>query len=120
MIEEKEKAGKGVRSLFGAEQTKDDVKMSEVLDKVALEHGCASITAIAIAYVMQKTRYVFPLIGGRKVEHLMDNIKALNILSTDQQIEYLESVVPSHVPSPIVHIGDDPHEAGKSMLVASS
>jgi aryl-alcohol dehydrogenase-like predicted oxidoreductase len=69
--------------MFGAEQTKDEVKMSEALDKVAQEHGGASITAIAIAYVMQKTRYVFPPTGGRKEEHLMDNIKALNIHLTD-------------------------------------
>jgi len=106
--------------MFGAEQIMDGVKMSAALDKVAQEHGGASITAIAIAYAMQKTRYVFPLIWGRKVELLMDNIKALNIHLTDQQIEYMESVVPSQVPFPIVHIGDDPHETGKSMLVASS
>jgi aryl-alcohol dehydrogenase-like predicted oxidoreductase len=120
MIEEKKKAGEGVRSMFGVEQTNDEAKISEALEKVAEEHGGASITAIAIAYVMQKTRYVVPIIGGRKVEHLMDNIKALSIHLTDQQIEYLESVVPSHVPFPIVHIGEDPHETGKSMLVAST
>src|SRR5215470_13549866 len=75
MMEEKKKTGEGFRSTFGAEQTEDEVKISEALDKVAQEHGGASITVIAIAYVMQKTRYVFPIIiGGRKVEYLMDNI----------------------------------------------
>ena len=43
---------------------------------------------------MQKTPYVFPIIGGRKVEHLMANIEALEISLTDEQIKYLESVVP--------------------------
>ena len=106
--------------MFGTEQTEDEVKMSEALEKVAQEHGGASVTAIAIAYVMQKTRYVCPLIGGRKVEHLMDNIKALSIHLTDQQIEYLDSVVPSHVPFPTVYIGDDTHETGKNMLMTST
>jgi len=120
IMEEKKKAGEGVRSTFGTEQTNDEVQISEALEKVAQEHGGVSITAIAIAYVMQKTQYVVPLIGGRKVEHLMDNIKALSIHLTDQQIGYLESVVPSHVPFPVALIGNDPHETGMSMLMAST
>ena len=43
---------------------------------------------------MQKTPYVFPIIGGRKVEHLLANLEALEISLSDDQIKYLESVVP--------------------------
>jgi hypothetical protein len=43
---------------------------------------------------MHKTPYVFPIIGGRKVEHLMQNIEALSIALSPAQIEYLESIVP--------------------------
>ena len=43
---------------------------------------------------MQKAPYVFPIIGGRKVEHLMANIEALEISLSDDQIKFLESVVP--------------------------
>lgn len=43
---------------------------------------------------MHKAPYVFPLVGGRKVEHLEDNIKALSISLTDKQVEFLESQVP--------------------------
>ena len=49
---------------------------------------------VAIAYLMQKTPYVFPIIGGRKVEHLLANIEALKITLSNDQIKYLESVVP--------------------------
>ena len=49
---------------------------------------------MAIAYVMHKTPYVFPIIGGRKVEHLEANLKALDISLSKEQIEYLESTVP--------------------------
>jgi aldo/keto reductase family protein len=49
---------------------------------------------VAIAYVMQKTPYVFPIVGGRKVEHLLANIEALDITLSNDQIKYLESVVP--------------------------
>ena len=43
---------------------------------------------------MQKTPYVFPIIGGRKVEHLMANIEALKISLSNEQIKYIESILP--------------------------
>jgi len=49
---------------------------------------------VAIAYVMHKAPYVFPIIGGRKIEHLHANIEALDIALTDEQIKELESAVP--------------------------
>ena len=49
---------------------------------------------VAIAYLMQKAPYVFPIIGGRKVEHLMANLEALEITLSDDHIKYLESVEP--------------------------
>lgn len=49
---------------------------------------------VALAYVMQKTPYVFPLVGGRKVEHLLANIEALDISLSEEQIKELESVIP--------------------------
>ena len=42
---------------------------------------------------MQKTTHVFPLIGGRKVEHLDSNIEALDVVLSDEQIKYLEGVL---------------------------
>lgn len=76
------------------ERNEDEKKMSHALEKVAKEVGTEHITAVAIAYVMQKTPYVFPIIGGRKVEHLMANIEALKIALSPEQIAYLESVLP--------------------------
>lgn len=76
------------------ERNEDEKKMSHALEKVAKEVGTEHITAVAIAYVMQKTPYVFPIIGGRKVEHLLANIEALKISLSPEQIEYLESVLP--------------------------
>lgn len=51
-------------------------------------------STVAIAYVMQKTPYVFPLVGGRKVEHLMSNLEALDIVLTPEHIAYIESILP--------------------------
>jgi aryl-alcohol dehydrogenase-like predicted oxidoreductase len=43
---------------------------------------------------MKKVPYCFPIVGGRKIEHLMSNIEALDISLSSEQIAYLESVVP--------------------------
>lgn len=40
------------------------------------------------------------LVGGRKIEHLHDNIKALTIALTPKQIEELEAVVPLDIGFP--------------------
>ena len=50
--------------------------------------------AVAIAYVMQKTPYVFPIVGGRKVEHLQANLQALDVSLSPTNIEKIESAVP--------------------------
>lgn len=120
-LEERKAQGEGLRKFFGADQSEADVRASEALSKVAAEHGIESITAIAIAYVMAKTPNVFPIVGGRKVEHLRDNIRALEIKLTPEQIEYLESVTPFDLGFPSNLIGQDPRLTGKATgLLAGS
>ncbi|KAL4987247.1 NADP-dependent oxidoreductase domain-containing protein [Aspergillus falconensis] len=112
-LEKRRKAGEGQRSMLGAgEQTADEARMSEALAKVAAEHGIESVTAVALAYVLQKVPNVFPIIGGRKVEHLHDNIQALKIKLTPEQVAYLESVRPLELGFPHDMIGTDPRVSG--------
>ncbi len=47
-------------------------------------------TSIALAYVMHKVPYVFPVIGGRKVEQLKSNIDALAVELTREEIHEIE------------------------------
>ncbi|KAJ3493407.1 hypothetical protein NLJ89_g11026 [Agrocybe chaxingu] len=98
--EEEEKrlaSGEHGRKLFGPDswlRTEEEKKVCKALEKVAEEVGAKSIGAVAIAYVLLKTPHVFPIIGGRKVEHLIANLEALEISLSDEQIKYIESVVP--------------------------
>ena len=66
----------------------------EAAKEVAKEVGAKHVTAVAIAYVMHKAPYVFPLIGARKVEQLEANVEALEIVLSPEHIKYLESIVP--------------------------
>ncbi|KIJ47162.1 hypothetical protein M422DRAFT_28848 [Sphaerobolus stellatus SS14] len=76
------------------ERTPEEVKVCRKLEEIAKEVGAQNITAVAIAYVMHKTKYVFPIIGGRKVEQLYANLEALDIRLTAEQIKEIESVHP--------------------------
>ncbi|KAJ5492021.1 Aldo/keto reductase [Penicillium expansum] len=120
-IEQRKAQGQGLRSILNSEQTEEEAAMSAALFKVAKEHGIKSLTAVALAYVMAKAPNVFPLVGGRKVEHLKDNIEALNIRLTAEQIAYLESQKPFDVGFPSNFIGPDPKVTGKaSFLLAAN
>lgn len=99
-------------------QSADEVRASEALAKVASEHGIESVTAVALAYVMSKAENVFPLVGGRKVEHLRDNIRGLSLKLTDEQIKLLEDIKPFDVGFPHDFIGPDPHITGHSARLA--
>jgi len=107
-IKERVEAGEKLRG-FGEmtfNQTPIEEKMSEALEKVADQVGVDSIQAVAIAYVMQKANYVFPIVGGRKVEYLNDNIKALGIHLSDEQIKSIEDVSPFDVGFPSNFVGN--------------
>jgi len=119
-IEERKKNNEGLRNIFGADQTEQEAKVSEALEKVGKEHGIDSPTAVALAYVMAKAPNVFPIVGGRKVEHLQGNIQALKIKLSEKQIEYLESVTPFEPGFPSNFLGADPHLTGNSALLGAS
>ncbi|KZT03560.1 aryl-alcohol dehydrogenase [Laetiporus sulphureus 93-53] len=76
------------------ERSPDEKKMCDALEAIAKQVGAKNITAIAIAYVMHKAPFMFPIVGGRKVEHLHANLEALEISLTPEQMSYLEGVLP--------------------------
>ncbi|KAI8633901.1 aryl-alcohol dehydrogenase [Xylariaceae sp. FL1651] len=119
-IEARKKRGEPLRSLRGAEQTEGEIKTSAALAKVAEEHGIESVTAIALAYIFAKYPYVYPIVGGRKVVHLEDNIQSLNIKLTDKQIEYLESVTPFDLGFPGEVVGPELRESLKCTPLMST
>ena len=94
--ERRVQSGEKGRTLYDPEWMRNDNEkaMSAALDKIAKEVGAKHITAVAIAYVMQKAPYVFPIVGGRKVEHFEANLEALEIVLTPEHMKHLESVIP--------------------------
>ena len=116
-IGDREKNGEALRSFMGPGQTDDEVKISAALERVAVELSQGmekpySVSAVALAYVLAKAPRVFPVVGGRKVEHLMDNVRALEIRLSKEQIQELESALPFDIGFPSNFIGEDPKVSG--------
>ena len=74
-------------------------KVTDALESVAKRHNTA-ITSVALAYVMQKAPYVFPIVGGRKIEHLKGNVEALGLKLEKEDFEEIEKAWPFDVGFP--------------------
>ncbi|KIJ54217.1 hypothetical protein M422DRAFT_25161 [Sphaerobolus stellatus SS14] len=75
-------------------RTPDQAKLSRKLEEIAKEVGAKHITAVALAYVLHKTPYVYPIMGVSNVEQLEANLEALDIVLTHEHIKAMESVLP--------------------------
>ncbi|KAG8628143.1 hypothetical protein KVT40_004016 [Elsinoe batatas] len=75
------------------EASEKELAIIKKLEEIAKKKGTI-ITSVALAYVMHKSPNVFPIVGGRKVEHLKGNIEALKIKLTEEEMEDIESAVP--------------------------
>ncbi|KAH7017288.1 NADP-dependent oxidoreductase domain-containing protein [Ilyonectria destructans] len=74
------------------EASEIEIKASKVLEAIATRKDTI-ITSVALAYVMHKTPYVFPIVGGRKLDHIKGNIEALTLELTEEDIQEIDNAV---------------------------
>lgn len=86
--EAKRKSNEKGRNMMGG-PSETQIKISKKLEEIANTKN-SQITSVALAYVMHKAPYVFPIVGGRKVEHLKGNIEALGLKLSDEEIESID------------------------------
>ncbi|KAH9927990.1 uncharacterized protein BXZ73DRAFT_102498 [Epithele typhae] len=86
--------------------TPEERQVCQALAEVQKQVGAKSVQALAIACVMQKVPCGFPIVGGRKVEHLDSNIEALDVALSEAQIKYLGGVLPFDKGFPRNFVGD--------------
>ncbi|TFK27871.1 arylalcohol dehydrogenase [Coprinopsis marcescibilis] len=98
--------GRNMQWNDGWERSAEEKAVCDALEKVQAEVGAKSITAVAIAYVLHKAQFVFPVVGGRKPEQMEANIEALEIALTPEQMEFLDNAKPLDVGFPNSMIGD--------------
>lgn len=77
-----------------------DILVSKALEAVAKRKNTL-VTSVALAYVCSKANYVFPIVGGRTVEHLKGNIEALNVRLSEGDIKEIDEAVPFDLGFPL-------------------
>ncbi|MCJ1302278.1 hypothetical protein MMC08_005081 [Hypocenomyce scalaris] len=98
--EDREK--QGGRVLFHA--TKDEINVSRVMDKIAKKKN-TRITSVALAYVMHKTTHVFPVCGGRNIDHLKSNIEALGLELSEEEMKEIDKATDFDIGFPQSFVG---------------
>lgn len=89
-FKEKEKHNPGRKMVPLSQRDKD---VSAVLEKVASRKGC-KLLQVALAYVMQKTPYVFPILGARKASHLEESIAGLTVALSAEDMDEIDRAYP--------------------------
>lgn len=84
------------------DQPEKYARIASKLEDIANRKGKGTlITSIALAYVMHKAPYVFPIVGGRKVDHLKGNIDALGVKLSQEEIEEIDDAEPFDIGFPM-------------------
>lgn len=71
----------------------------DVMETVAQAHG-VSVARIALAWVLAKPGVTSVIIGAKNTDQLLDNIKAVEISLTSEQLEQLDTASAGPVPYP--------------------
>ncbi|KAH8594366.1 NADP-dependent oxidoreductase domain-containing protein [Bisporella sp. PMI_857] len=97
------------------------IKISKVLESIAKQKQ-SQITSVALAYVMAKAPYVFPIVGGRKIEHLKGNIEGLSLELSAEDIAEIDGANEFDVGFPMNFLGgaDAPNDPSKVWLMGSA
>lgn len=77
-----------------------------------------TLHCIALAYVLKKAPYVFPVIGGRKVEHVQRNIEALSVELSPEELGDLDSTAPFDIGYPLSFLFETPQQKYRSDMTA--
>jgi aryl-alcohol dehydrogenase-like predicted oxidoreductase len=92
-------------------------RVAEKLDELAKKKNTLP-TSIALAYVMHKAPYVFPVVGGRKVEHVQGNIDALGIVLSDEELNEIDDAEPFDVGFPMNFMFETPKQKYRMNMTA--
>lgn len=75
---------------LGLHASSESQKVIAKLEEISKRRG-VHMTALALAYVMAKYPYVYPIVGCRTLAHLKANINALKVEISKEEIKELES-----------------------------
>ncbi|KAL9599060.1 MAG: hypothetical protein Q9219_004094 [cf. Caloplaca sp. 3 TL-2023] len=112
--EKKEEEGGGGRNLPSVAAA-HAAQVTPVLARIAARKNTL-VTSVALAYVLQKAPYVFPVVGGRKVEHLKANVEALTLRLEKEDVQEIEGAYEFDLGWPGGFLGSSWDPAGNKVV----
>lgn len=80
---------------FNTENRKANQILVELVEKIAVKKDCTP-AQIALAWVMAQKPWIAPIPGTKKIERLCENIKAVEVEMTDDEMDELNEAL-SHI-----------------------
>jgi aryl-alcohol dehydrogenase-like predicted oxidoreductase len=79
---------------FQGDNLADNIAIVEVIDRLAVAKGCTP-AQIALAFVHAAGHYVAPIPGTRRRSYLEENVAALDVELTEEDLAALRSIAPA-------------------------
>lgn len=83
---------------FMGENFQKNLDLVKKIESIAKEKGCTP-GELALAWVMAQGEEIFPIPGTRRIKHLEENVKAINIHLSQEDIKQIEAVFPKDAAS---------------------
>lgn len=81
---------------FQGENFEKNLELVKKIKALADEKGCTT-SQLALAWVLAQRDFIFPIPGTKHIKYLEENIEAINIELTDEELESLDAIAPKGV-----------------------
>ena len=78
---------------FQGENMRYNLGLVQKLKKVAKEKKC-TLSQLALAWVLAQKDYIVPIAGTRRIKYLEENIKALDVKLSEEDLKRIDSIIP--------------------------
>ena len=78
---------------FQSENIEKNSRLVEELEKIAVKKSC-TLSQLALAWVLAQGEFIFPIPGTKRIKYLEENVEALNIKLTGEELKEIDLLVP--------------------------
>jgi aryl-alcohol dehydrogenase-like predicted oxidoreductase len=66
------------------------------LETLATKKGCTT-SQLALAWVIAQGDFIFPIPGTKRIKYLEENVGALNVTFTKEELKEIDAIAPKNV-----------------------
>jgi aryl-alcohol dehydrogenase-like predicted oxidoreductase len=83
---------------FQGENFQKNLMLVRKLEDIASQKRCTA-SQLALAWVLAKGDFIFPIPGTKRLKYLEENVESLNIVLTNEELSQLETIAPKGIAS---------------------